>query len=74
MTERFPILPVILHYGGDDRMTGYGDWRRIKCPWHGDRNASASVNEVEQVFVCHACEIKGDAIAVVMKVEGVTFD
>ena len=48
-TSKPPILPVILHYGGDDRQGGRGPWYRVNCPFHGDRHASASLNEDEQM-------------------------
>ena len=48
-------------------------WAKIKCPFHEDDHASASVNLREQLFVCHGCGVKGDAINIIMKHEGVTY-
>lgn len=60
---------VLLHYGADIRYEGYGSWVSISCPFHGDRNASASVNLGEDAFNCHACDARGDVIAIVAYAE-----
>lgn len=72
--EKVPILPVLLHYGGDDLPEAIR-WRPCKCPFHDDRNASASyiAHEERQGFNCHGCGIKGDALAVVQQVESCDF-
>lgn len=66
---------VLVHYGGEpipdhmqERM-----WFPYKCPFHGDRNASASVNTIIQVFKCHTCDMKGAAIDLIMKEDGLDF-
>ena len=68
-----PSITTILEHYGTFNVPDYGGWHAIKCPFHDDRRASASVNPDEGVFRCHACEIKGDAYAIVMSVEGVGF-
>lgn len=65
---------VLSHYGLDiDRATSWGDWVSVRCPFHEDRHASASVNLVKGLFVCHACDMRGDSIELVMEQEGLTF-
>lgn len=39
--------------------TGRGVERAFNCPVHDDRNASASVNTVKQVWFCYACGAHG---------------
>jgi DNA primase len=34
----------------------------MKCPFHDDRTASASVNHELEGFACLACGVKGDAL------------
>jgi len=52
---------------------GYG-WKPYRCPFHGDRDASGSVNSQKQVFNCHAADCpKGNAVQVIMQWEQVTF-
>jgi DNA primase len=50
-----------------------GGWTACKCPFHGERNASASVNYKENAFNCHGCGYKGDAIKIIQDKEGVSF-
>ena len=69
----FPIGPVLESYGGDSVVEGLG-WKPYRCPFHGDRDASASVNTQLQVFNCHAADCpKGSATQVIMQHERVTF-
>jgi hypothetical protein len=51
-----PIADVLEHYGADFVPTRHG-WGRMKCPFHGDRSASASVNTETNQFKCFACMI-----------------
>src|SRR6478736_257625 len=69
----FEIGPILQHYGGDEVDETDGRWRKYCCPFHGERNPSASVNGYDKVFVCHACEIKGNAVQCIMKHEGITY-
>jgi DNA primase len=68
-----PSITAVLESYGAVNLPDYGGWHAIKCPFHNDRRASASVNPDEGVFRCHACEIKGDAYAVVMQTESIAF-
>lgn len=65
----FPIGPILERYGGEVPMEDRG-WHPYKCPFHGDRTASASVNTIINVFKCHSCEMKGNAVQLIMKQEG----
>ena len=55
----FPIEQILIHLGADSVPTGTG-WRRMRCPFHEDRTASASVSTT--AFRCHSCEVRGDAL------------
>ena len=67
-----PIKPVIEHYNGRVPRDTPG-WQKIRCPFHGDKHASAAVNMIDNIFVCHGCGIKGNAFQVIMNQEGVGF-
>jgi DNA primase len=67
------IRPVLEHYGWDGRVSGYGEWQNTRCPFHGDRNPSARVNEEEGIFHCHVCDYSGDAWEIVKVHENVDF-
>lgn len=48
-------------------------WEKAHCPFHKDKKASASVNWGKSRFRCHACDIGGDAIDLVMENENLQF-
>ncbi len=67
------ILAVIKLLTGETlEPKGRRTWKPVNCPFHNDRMASATVNLETQVFVCHGCEIKGDAVALIRKVKKCT--
>ena len=65
------IAPILEHYGAQVP-TRHG-WFSIKCPFHNDTHASASVSTDDNAFCCFACQIKGDGYAIIMTKEGVEF-
>lgn len=69
-----PIGDVIRHYYPDAVVPdhGYG-WLKICCPFHGERNPSATVNHEFAYFKCHACDASGDSWAIIMREEGCDF-
>lgn len=74
MSTRPPILPVLAHYGAGDLPETYR-WKAVRCPFHDDRNASASyiANDEAQAFNCHSCGIRGDAISLIRQHEGLDY-
>lgn len=66
------IAVVLNHHGWSGAPRGNG-WEPIRCPYHDDTNASASVHLEKGAFKCHACDISGDAIKLIMHYEGVSF-
>lgn len=70
--SRSPIVDVLRHYGFEN-VPQSGGWKPVKCAFHGDRHASASVNPDLGGFRCHTCDISGDAIKIVMEMEQVGF-
>lgn len=68
----YPIEPILRELGCDDVPTGSG-WVRIKCPFHDDHTASASVNHDLNAFRCHTCDVSGDAIKLLKERLGMTF-
>jgi DNA primase len=70
--EKHSIAPVLEHYGAKQLRECWG-WQKMRCPVHDDSTASASVNVEENVFVCHACGVKGDTYTIIMEKEGVGF-
>ncbi len=60
---------VLLHYAAEISYQGWGSWESIRCPFHDDSMASASVNLANDAFNCHACDARGDVIALVQYAE-----
>ncbi len=59
------IDDVLLHYGAKSIPQGVG-WRPMKCPFHDDAHASASVNHDEQgAFKCHTCGVQGPPLKII---------
>ena len=69
------IVDLLVHYGADLSRVNPSrvGWQPMKCPWHEDRVSSASVNITNDVFRCHACDMKGDAISIIKEVEGLDY-
>jgi DNA primase len=45
----------------------------MRCPFHDDKQASASVNLAKGAFRCHGCDAKGDAIGLIKTREGLDY-
>lgn len=67
-----PIGRLLEHYGAKRVPSGKG-WKKINCPFHGDKHASAAVNHDLNVFNCFACDVAGDIYRIIMIQEGVSF-
>lgn len=73
------LRQVLRHYGLDIDLDVWLDaqaadrWLPVRCPFHGDRRASASVSPNRLRFKCHACEMHGDAIDLAMEKECTDF-
>lgn len=64
------IEDVLEHYGADlTRVPAY-KWAKVKCPFHDDRIASASVYLEQDSFACHACDVHGDPLNTIARAEG----
>ena len=73
MATELTIAVVLEHYGADLHRTQTVGWRPLKCPFHDDRTASASVNLSKGGFRCHACGVSGDSIKLIMEQEGLGY-
>lgn len=74
MTDSKPdIVMVLEHYGFDLPLHRNPHGVKVKCAFHGDRRASAILNEHRQYFACFACDARGDSWALIMRQEGVDF-
>lgn len=69
------IVTVIRHYfpGWEPpRDNGYA-WVKCLCPFHGESRPSASISFQVNAFKCHACEVRGNYVTVIMRQEEVSY-
>lgn len=69
LKEAVRLEDVLLHYQAEVEYRGWNTWVSMKCCFHDDREASASVNLSEDRFKCHACDVSGDILDIVMYAE-----
>ena len=69
------IVTVIEHYhpSWEAPPDNGREWQPCLCPWHGDTTESAAVSYRHQAFNCLACPVKGDAIGLIMREEGMAY-
>jgi hypothetical protein len=70
-----PDLVTVLEYHGfhDLPLHRNPNGVKVKCHYHGDRIASAILNEKDQRYTCMACDRRGDSWALLMAEDGLTF-
>lgn len=64
----------VLHHYGYEKKKGFGTRQWLRCPFHDDTHASAVVNWVSGFFTCFACDMRGNAVDLVMQKEGLSLD
>jgi hypothetical protein len=67
--EKHSIAAYLEYVGAAVPARGSG-WRKIKCPFHPDKHASAGINFDENRFKCHGCGVGGDVYDLIMQREG----
>jgi DNA primase len=74
--ERPGLAEVVRALGFDsERIEALEDtsgWRALRCPFHEDRTASASVNVAVGAFMCFACDVSGDVWSLIMRFQGIS--
>jgi len=55
------------------RLTRSGRNFKARCPFHNEKTPSFMVNPEKQIFHCFGCNIGGNAISFIMKMEGLTY-
>ena len=69
--EHYSIEKVLKLYKPDIALSGRGDWKTCKCPFHRDSKPSFYFSDVVGVWGCHACNVRGDVINLYARFEGV---
>lgn len=65
-------IRAYLEYVGATVPYGTG-WRKMRCPFHDDKHASAGVDEEKCKFKCFGCEARGDVYNLIQMKEGMTY-
>lgn len=66
--EALDIEAVLLHYGFDS-IPARESWTKVRCAFHGERQASATVSRELGAFKCFACEFTGDVLKIIQLAE-----
>jgi DNA primase len=69
--EKHSIQSILEHYGAT--VHERDGWVKLRCPFHDDGHASATVNVEENAFNCFGCGVKGDTYSIIMEQERVGF-
>jgi DNA primase len=69
--EKHSIADYLEHIGAKVPSRG-GGWRKMRCPFHDDSNASASINFDANRFKCFGCGVSGDTYDLIQHDKGGT--
>lgn len=69
--DKHSIEDYLNHIGATIPARGSG-WRKMRCPFHDDSNASAAVNYDINRFNCFGCGVAGDTYDLIIKERGGT--
>ena len=67
--NKHDISAYLMHVGATLPAVGHG-WRKMKCPFHDDKHASAAINYDDNRFKCFGCEVAGDVYDLIIYKEG----
>ena len=64
---------AVLEFYGGEVPSGHRRWMKMRCCFHApDRNPSAAYDETTDGFRCFTCGIAGNAVTLLMRVEGMS--
>jgi DNA primase len=66
------IVSVVGQYVSTLKKSGRDTYKGL-CPFHQEKTPSFNVHEGRQFFHCFGCQVSGDVLAFVMKIEGISF-
>lgn len=74
--EKYDIRRVLIYLGAEYVPPGRGGKAKMRCinPDHPDNRPSMVVDFSNNRARCFGCELSGDGIELVMRLEGVTFE
>lgn len=69
----WPNIQDVLRYYGAEVPPPRSGWTKMRCFQHPDRTPSAAFHVSYNSFNCMSCGLKGDAIGLVMELEGMRY-
>ena len=67
--DKHDIVAYLSYIGATLPVEGHG-WRKMRCPFHGDKHASAALNFEDKRFKCFGCEVQGDVYDLIIYKQG----
>jgi hypothetical protein len=67
--DKHDIAAYLTYIGATLPSEGHG-WRKMRCPFHGDKHASAALNFEDKRFKCFGCEAQGDVYDLIIYKQG----
>jgi len=67
--DKHSIVAYLTYIGATLPAEGHG-WRKMRCPFHGDKHASAAINFEDKRFKCFGCEVQGDVYDLIIYKQG----
>lgn len=68
------LLQDLWEQAGGRILAAYGSNHKATCPFHEDRNPSASVNLDEGLWRCFSCGRAGDEYTFIQERDGISFE
>ncbi|AAB96131.1 DNA primase [Mycoplasmoides pneumoniae] len=69
LKQQIKIAPIVEHYAIKLKKKGK-DFVAL-CPFHADQNPSMTVSVAKNIFKCFSCQVGGDGIAFIQKIDQV---
>jgi DNA primase len=66
------LAKVLRRLGVEFDEDAYDEWQAVRCPFHDDTRASASIKLRKGWFNCHGCGISGSTISIIKSSKGLS--
>ncbi len=70
--EKVDVVSLLKEYGFS-QIEDNGEWINAICQFHDDTNPSFTIRKSDTKYHCWSCKVSGDALTLVMELDGVDF-
>ena len=70
LKQKNDIVSIASRYVNVERK---GRYYWCRCPFHGEKTPSCSINDIDNIFYCYGCHVGGDVIKFVSMIESLDF-